>query len=44
MIGLGCDGDTTGGWLVLDLPTLDALWPTRANGQSIWPRGEATAT
>jgi len=30
VIGLGCDGDVTGGWLLLDLPALDVVWPTRA--------------
>ena len=30
VIGLSCDGDAIGGWLVLDLATLDVLWPTTA--------------
>jgi predicted phosphodiesterase len=37
VIGLGCDGDAAGGWLVLDLPALDVLWPTPANARSIGP-------
>lgn len=28
VVGLGCDGDSAGGWLVLDLGTLDIGWPT----------------
>jgi hypothetical protein len=28
VIGLSCDGDPAGGWLVLDLSTLDVQWPT----------------
>ncbi len=27
VVGLSCDGDAAGGWLVLDLATLDVLWP-----------------
>ena len=30
VIGLGCDGDTAGGWLVLELGTLGVHWPTTA--------------
>lgn len=26
VVGLSCDGDAAGGWLVLDLATLDVLW------------------
>lgn len=32
-IGLGCDGDPDGGWLVLDLATLDAHWPTAGGSE-----------
>lgn len=29
VIGLGCDGDVSAGWVVLNLGTLDISWPTR---------------
>ena len=28
VVGLGCDGDTKHGWIILDLPSLDVHWPT----------------
>jgi len=34
VVGLGCDSDTSGGWLVLDLPTLVVLWPSPVNAGS----------
>ena len=30
VIGLGCDGDVAGGWLIFDLDTLDIRWPPTA--------------
>lgn len=33
VIGLSCDGDPVGGWLVLDLATLDVHWPTTAGAE-----------
>jgi hypothetical protein len=42
VVGLGCDGDTAGGWLVLDLPTLDVRWPHAESAGATSPtaRGE----
>jgi predicted phosphodiesterase len=37
VIGLGCDGDAAFGWSVLDLPSLDVVWPTPASAPSVWP-------
>lgn len=28
VVGLGCDGDPAGGWMVLELDSLDIGWPT----------------
>ena len=28
VVGLGCDGNTERGWIILDLPRLDIHWPT----------------
>jgi hypothetical protein len=28
VVGLGCDGDAARGWIVLDLPVLDVIWPS----------------
>ena len=28
VVGLGCDGDAKRGWIILDLPTLDVIWPS----------------
>ena len=28
VVGLGCDGNTEQGWIILDLPSLDIHWPT----------------
>ncbi len=28
VVGLGCDGDVERGWIVLDLPALDIMWPS----------------
>ena len=36
-IGLSCDGDTIGGWLILDLATLDVRWPTLPDTGQIPP-------
>ena len=36
-IGLSCDGDIIGGWLILDLATLDVRWPTPPDTGDIAP-------
>lgn len=36
-VGLSCDGDTIGGWLILDLATLDVRWPTPPDTGHIAP-------
>lgn len=28
VVGLGCDGDVERGWIVLELPVLDVIWPS----------------
>jgi predicted phosphodiesterase len=37
VVGLGCDGNAAGGWLVLDLPAVGVVWPTPANPRSVGP-------
>ena len=27
VVGLGCDGNTKNGWIILDLPSVDVHWP-----------------
>ena len=36
-VGLSCDGDTIGGWLILDVATLDVRWPTPPDTGHIAP-------